>query len=539
MKKLLFPLLFLLLTVAVSPAHAAATKSDCNPQPAEGDIILPGPEGTCFAFRAVKVRGETPFSGVTFVMGDPEEDSFRMPSTEVMVGGSFFDDSEDPLWLYYLGKYEITRKQYRAIMGEFPAGLSDKEITPEKDALPITNLTYFETVQFIDKLNRWLYANALDAIPKSGDYPGFVRLPSEAEWEFAARGGMAVEKSLFESPTPYGDKLSAHEWFNGPKSSHGKMKSIGLLKPNPLGFHDMLGNVQEMAANQYQFEYYQGRSGGFTSRGGSFIMAEDKLSSAQRQEEPYYLARRGALNPNAKLTLGVRLAISAPLLTDRDTIDELEEAWEPYRTGGRAQTPAGLSMAPLGDQAIASFKGAFERIQALRALPEEQYSQVKWKQELAYAIDGMLKGQKAQEEAQRKTMQVLIGHTHTLGQELLQHFRQFALLKERFDKMKEGDPEYASRKRRLEVLSFVITSKLKRYGENIVVIDTIPAKFIAEGFAQREKETQNDIKEGMTQEEVAVALQVLKSVQSHYTDFTKNKRTDLEKWRTHYENSTK
>ncbi len=537
MKKLLFSLL---LGLALLTPHIvqATEKSLCNPKPLADDLIIPGPEGTCFAFRPVMVSGDTPFSGETFVMGDAEEDTFRMPSTEVMVGGSFLMETETTSWVYYIGKYEITRKQYKAIMGSLPAALKDKESTPEKDNLPVTSLTYFEALQFVDKLNQWIYANAeaKDSMPRSGAYPGFMRLPSEAEWEFAARGGKKVKKAVFESATPYGDRLSAHEWFNGPKSSHGKMKAVGLLQPNPLGIHDMLGNVQEIASNQYQFEYYQGRSGGFTSRGGSFILAEDKLRSAMRQEEPYYLARKDKLTPNAKITLGLRLAISAPLLTDKAAIEEFEEAWELYRDSARAQTPAGLSMAPLGDQAIASFQSAFERIRALKELQDAEYSHVNWKQELAYAVDGMIKGQKNQESAQKKTAEVLIMQTHVLSQELARHFNQYAVLQERLP-TKIEQKERETWIKRINALNFVIEGKLERYGENLMLIDTVPVKFMEEAFTLREQKTQKDTE--INDAERNVALAMLAMVRAHYNEFTKNKRTDLVKWHKDYENSIK
>ncbi len=538
MKKLLFFVLWALFCTLPNKV-IAAEKNACNPQPLEGDLVLPGPEGTCFAFRAIQVRGESPYSGgMAFIMGDAEEENFRMRPTKVMVGGSFFSETEEPLWIYYLSKYEITRAQYRAVMGSLPAALTDKEASAEKDSLPVTSLTYFEAIQFIDTLNQWFYANGLDALPKSNNYPGFVRLPSEAEWEFAARGGIKVEKSLFESATPYDDQIAAHEWFNGPTSSHGKMKSIGLLKPNPLGLHDMLGNVQEMTASQYQFRYYEGRSGGFTSRGGSYIMNEEKLLSAQRQEEPYYLLRRGnEIKPNAKITLGMRLTLSAPLLTDRETIAEIEEAFEEELDSAvQPQTPATLSMAPLSDQAEASFVDAMARIQSLNKLSKEEHVQVNWAQELAYALDGMQKGQKAQHEADIRTATTWVNYTHSVGQRLRTILEKYTYMKGRLE---EDKVKNARLQKPFEVAAFNINEALDTYNANLMGMEALPSKLINDAFVAREKATQGYTEKGMKPEEIATSLAVLQLIKGHYTEFVRNKRTNIPKWRKDYEDSLK
>ena len=123
------------------------------------------------------------------------------------------------------------------------------------------------------------------------------------------------------------------------------------FRPNPLGLHDMLGNVREMTLSQYHIEYYQGRSGGFAARGGHFLVAEKDMACALRTEEPYYLgsADKG-MRPNVKPTMGLRLVLSAPVLTDRDSIAAIEDAWETHRSGAGADLPAALSVADVAAQ---------------------------------------------------------------------------------------------------------------------------------------------------------------------------------------------
>lgn len=497
----------------------------CNPKPTEGDLVLRGPHNSCFTFRPISVRGDSPFGGITFLMGDADSDNFRTPPTRVMIGGSFPNEEEEGIWTYYLGKYEITRGQYRAVMGELPKALSEKNPPIEEDNMPITNVTYFEAMNFINTLNEWFYANIFDDLPFSGDYPAFVRLPSEVEWEFAARGGMAVEPSVFEGRTPYAEQLSVYEWFGGPKSSHNKMKEIGLLKPNPLGLHDMLGNVQEMTYSQYQLEYYQGRSGGFVCRGASYIANEDVLSVAQRQEEPYYLLRKDVASPNAKLTLGLRLALSAPLLTDRDTIADFEDAWEDHREGSGKNSPAALSVAPISDQEEVSVNNALDRLQTLKADPAIKAIK-NLEQELSYTEAALRTTLSIRSKADADAAMVWLRQSLFLGQLVQQYLARYVSLEERA----QANPDQPAWQERVADADFMIKNCLEEYRSSIVSLNNLPAKFITEALLLREKQFNSD----ENKENSANALQVLKLIQEHYEQFGKSKRADLAQWRANY-----
>ncbi|MDR0882728.1 MAG: formylglycine-generating enzyme family protein [Candidatus Adiutrix sp.] len=341
-----FKILLLLACLAGWPSLASAQGSD---QKFTDDLVIPGPEGVEFVFRPISLgEGGGRLTSRRFNMGDPGI-GFRAWPTAVALGGAFLrprpNDPQQEEWVYYLGKYELTEGQYYAVMG-LPTGGDPKIFQSRK---PMSNLTYHDSQAFLDKLNQWLFSHALDKLPVFNDAPGYMRLPTEAEWEFAARGGVAVSSDVFSARHPYPDELVAHEWFSGPKSSHGKIQEVGKLAPNPLGLHDMLGNVSEMTTTLYQLEYYQGRSGGLTARGGHFLTRENDLNAALRTEEPFYLgSRQKGLKPNKKVTMGLRLAISSAIMTDRGEIDVLEEAWDGYVQSARQTTPAGASTAPVG-----------------------------------------------------------------------------------------------------------------------------------------------------------------------------------------------
>lgn len=131
---------------------------------------------------------------------------------------------------YYIGITEVTQELWQVVMGKNPS--------KEKGAsLPVTNVSWDECKRFLKKLNKITGVQ--------------FRLPTEAEWEFAARGGIHSENYIFSG----GDNLEEISWCYG--NSKRRPHSVALKKSNELGIYDMTGNVREWCSDWYDTFYYR------------------------------------------------------------------------------------------------------------------------------------------------------------------------------------------------------------------------------------------------------------------------------------------
>jgi formylglycine-generating enzyme required for sulfatase activity len=162
----------------------------------------------------VFVKGGCYQMGDTF--GDGEYD--EKPVHEVCV-----DD-------FYIGKYEVTQGQWKQIMGNNPSYFKNCG-----DDCPVEQVSWNDAQKFINRLNQ-----------KSG---GKYRLPTEAEWEYAARSGGKNEKYSG------GNDVDSVAWHNS--NSNSKTHSVGQKQPNGLGIYDMSGNVWEWVSDWYDGGYYK------------------------------------------------------------------------------------------------------------------------------------------------------------------------------------------------------------------------------------------------------------------------------------------
>ncbi len=131
---------------------------------------------------------------------------------------------------FYLGKYEVTQAQYEAITGSNPS-----RSTKSPDC-PVDNVSETDALNFCGKLAE---KTGLD-----------VRLPTEAEWEYASRGGRNSTWFFGEDPTQIGE----YAWYKD--NARGKSHPVGQKKPNPWGLYDIYGNVCERISDKYSRGYY-------------------------------------------------------------------------------------------------------------------------------------------------------------------------------------------------------------------------------------------------------------------------------------------
>jgi formylglycine-generating enzyme required for sulfatase activity len=136
---------------------------------------------------------------------------------------------------FFIGKHEITRGQWKKVMGTGLSGFS------HDDNHPVVNISWNESQKFIEKLN--LITGEMH------------RLPTEAEWEYAA--GAAGKKSQYATATG----AISHDLCNydgtAEKDKWIKTSPVGSFSPNPLGIYDICGNVWEWVADDYDYSAYK------------------------------------------------------------------------------------------------------------------------------------------------------------------------------------------------------------------------------------------------------------------------------------------
>jgi len=335
-------------------------------------LLLDMPNGQKMGFQQICIGdGASLFASHKFRMGEPNG-GFKESPTIITVGGSFPIQKGDATdWCYYLGESEVTEAQFYSLM----------KVKNEKDreklvqgTFPVTDISWFDAIQFINAFNQWIYKHSISQIPSFQEAKGFLRLPTEEEWEYAARGGKNVSEDDFDKRYVYPKrKLAAYEWFAGPKSSHNKKKQVKILKPNPLGLYDMLGNVAEMTINLYKLEYFQGRTGGFVARGGHHLTSEKQLRSSARSEQPFYIwdKKRNIMRPNTQKTLGFRLALATILYPNRTITKKMAASWSKYRKNSGSRLPAAISTAPVNQQLRMQFDDALTHINRLKKVLSE------------------------------------------------------------------------------------------------------------------------------------------------------------------------
>jgi formylglycine-generating enzyme required for sulfatase activity len=205
-----------------------------------------------------------------FLPSSPKIEMVKIPAGTFSMGSDKFGVDEQPVhrvkidYDFYLGKYEVTQSQWKAVMGNNPSGFKKCGA-----ACPVERVSWNEVKEFIGKLNN---------LQNEFEY----RLPSEAEWEYAARAGTTED---------YYDDLDLIAWYD--QNSRHKTHPVGQKKPNNFGLYDMTGNVLEWCEDIYQEHYLNLPADGSVNndkgdkkfrivRGGSWVLSKFDLRSAYR-----------------------------------------------------------------------------------------------------------------------------------------------------------------------------------------------------------------------------------------------------------------
>jgi formylglycine-generating enzyme required for sulfatase activity len=260
--------------------------------------ITPGFSNYIMGFRVVTNDSGKQPEGLIFVKGG----RFDMGAGKGQNGEKLIHDVT--VGSFFIGKYEVTQAAWRAVMKNNPS-------LKKGAKSPINYVDWNDAVEYCNRRSLLegltpCYSGSSDNIACNFQADGY-RLPTEAEWEFAARGGTKSGNYKYSGS----NNLDEVAWHNRNSGYLFRIHASGRKKPNELGIYDMSGSVMEWCWDRFDFYYYDespgknplGPSSGADRvvRGGSWLHSEEDMWNATRSSQApvrklHYLGFRVARN---------------------------------------------------------------------------------------------------------------------------------------------------------------------------------------------------------------------------------------------------
>jgi serine/threonine protein kinase len=219
---------------------------------------------------------------------------------------------------WFVGVHEVTQEQYEAVCGENPSyfsplGEGQYEVADlDTQSFPVEKVSWKQSAQFCNALSRreglpetYVWKGEACSVRPGAGY----HLPTEAQWEFACRAGTDTRYWFAAS----GEELNAYGWYR--RNSLGRTHTVGELRANPFGIHDLLGNVSEWCQDGWQLSYFAQFNGHTavdpTGPSADFFFHSLRGGNIRYSQLGSRSAKRAAGGPNLTLDhVGLRVAIS-------------------------------------------------------------------------------------------------------------------------------------------------------------------------------------------------------------------------------------